>query len=393
MAGNDWVDIAIVGAGIAGAALASALADSGLRIALLDRNEGPLDTARGDNIQPALLPVLRRWGVLDALIDAGAESRQGTRWFDCQQQPIVTVPASTRDDLPPGFLFLNHEHIGRILLDRAREGGARYLPGIARWTLGQDDRGWSLALLRDGKEEMLRCTLLVGADGAASRVRSQLNIPLERHNYRYPIAILFGKERNASTPRTLDVHLTQDRIVSLIPRTGGLSKVAFPIDPSELSQWRDQPGTVLAEQLRQWCPTLEFESLEFGAIYPPVSQHAPPYDGPGLAVLIGDACHAMHPARSMGMNTCFRVTDQLAKLFQNIKTGFSAADIAPMIEGFNLQSQRELTPLLAENHTAGLQMDTLSGNGFKELTQQLRAASQDNAILEAMARKASGWST
>ena len=29
-------------------------------------------------------------------------------------------------------------------------------------------------------------------------------------------------------------------------------------------------------------------------------------------MLIGDARHAMHPARSMGMNTCFRVADQLA---------------------------------------------------------------------------------
>lgn len=392
MAGNHEVDIGIVGAGIAGAALASALADRGLRIALVDRNDGPLDTARGDNIQPALLPVLRQWGVLDALIEAGAEWRQGTRWFDCQQQPIVTVPASTQDDLPPGFLFLNHEHIGRVLLNRAREGGARYLPGVAHWTLGQAGRGWSLAMRRDGNEEMLRCTLLVGADGAASRVRSQLNIPLERHNYRYPIAILFGKECNPNSPRTLDVHLTQDRIVSLIPRTGGLSKVAFPIDPSELSQWRDQPGPVLAEQLQRWCPTLEFESLEFGAIYPPVSQHAPPYDGRGLAVLIGDACHAMHPARSMGMNTCFRVADQLATLFQGVKTGFSAADITPVIKRFNRQSQQDLKPMLAENHGAGLQMDTLSGAGFKVLTEQLRAASQDDAILRAMARKASGWS-
>ena len=66
-------DIAIIGSGIAGGALAVALKDSGLSMLLLDRRSGPLDTARGDHIQPAMQPVLSRWDVLDRLLQAGAE--------------------------------------------------------------------------------------------------------------------------------------------------------------------------------------------------------------------------------------------------------------------------------------------------------------------------------
>ena len=77
-------DIAIIGSGIAGGALAVALKDSGLSVLLLDRRSGPLDTARGDHIQPAMQPVLARWGVLDRLLKAGAERRAGTRWFDAE---------------------------------------------------------------------------------------------------------------------------------------------------------------------------------------------------------------------------------------------------------------------------------------------------------------------
>ena len=77
----EKVDIAIVGAGIAGTALATALAGTGQSVALIDKRENPLDTARGDHIQPAMLDVLDRWGVLDALILAGAERRYGTSWF------------------------------------------------------------------------------------------------------------------------------------------------------------------------------------------------------------------------------------------------------------------------------------------------------------------------
>ena len=50
-------DIGIIGSGIAGGALAAALRDSGLRVLLLDRRDAPLDTSRGDHIQPAVQPL------------------------------------------------------------------------------------------------------------------------------------------------------------------------------------------------------------------------------------------------------------------------------------------------------------------------------------------------
>ena len=116
---TQQVDIGIIGSGIAGASLAAALAHTGLRVALLDRRKGPLDTARGDHIQPNLQPVLARWGVLDRLKAAGAEQRVGTRWFDAAGEHIVTVPVPEHERCAPSFLFLNHEQIGDILLARA----------------------------------------------------------------------------------------------------------------------------------------------------------------------------------------------------------------------------------------------------------------------------------
>ena len=380
-----------MGAGIAGAALAAALTGQGLSVALLERRTGPLDTARGDHIQPALLPVLKRWGVLDSMLADGAEWRQGTRWFNHEGQHVVTVPAIQTDDLPNGFLFLNHERIGNVLLQRAVEGGSHYFPELERWHLERRDNCWRLLMEQSGSRQFLDCTLLVGADGTASRVRTELGLGLERHSYKHPIAILYGRQRHGSGPRTLDVHLTRDRILSLIPRTGGLTKIGFPVDHSELPLWRDQPAATLARQLEAWCPGLEFEQLEFGSIYPPLSQRASAYNGPGQALLIGDASHAMHPARSMGMNTCFRIADQLAGQLAGFDSGFSDRDIAPLIADFETETQRTLTPLLAENHAAGLQMDTLSGNGFPALVDQLRAAAGNEQVSQAMATKASGW--
>ena len=383
-------DIAIIGSGIAGGALALALKDSGLSVLLLDRRSGPLDTARGDHIQPAMQPVLSRWGVLDRLMEAGAERRAGTQWFDFEGAHIVTVPVPEHDDCGGAFLFLNHEKIGEILLKSAEEAGAVSISGLSDWALKRSIGLWDIEWLAGDQSDVATCTVLVGADGTASTVRSHLKIGLDRHRYQYPIAVLYGRQHGVSDERTLDVYLAKERMVSLIPRTGGRTKVGFPVSPEDIGFWKTGSEDALRRRLAEWCPEVSFETLAFGAIYPPVSQQSKPYLGEGAVVLIGDARHAMHPARSMGMNTCFRVADQLADSLRCLSSGFSEAEVLPLLSEFDARFEQELTPRLAENHAAGLQMDTIAGGGFVDLKKQLKLAAGDERILGAMALKAAG---
>ena len=383
-------DIAIIGSGIAGGALAVALKDSGLSVLLLDRRSGPLDTARGDHIQPAMQPVLARWGVLDRLLKAGAERRAGTRWFDAEGTHIVTVPVPQHDDCGGAFLFLNHEKIGDILLNTAEEAGAVNITGLSEWSLTRAAGNWRIEWQAAHQLGSATCTVLVAADGTASAVRSRLKIGLDRHRYQYPIAVLYGRQQGVSDERTLDVYLAKERMVSLIPRTGGATKVGFPVSVEEIGFWKTGSEEALQCRLAEWCPGMKFESLAFGAIYPPVSQQSEPHQGDGAVVLIGDARHAMHPARSMGMNTCFRVADQLADVLTCLNSGFSEAQVLPLLAEFEARFEQELTPRLAENHAAGLQMDTITGGGFVDLKEQLKLAAGDERILGAMALKAAG---
>lgn len=384
------VDIGIIGSGIAGASLAAALADSGLSVALLDRRREPLDTARGDHIQPAVQPLLARWGVLEAMLAAGAEYRAGTRWFDAEGSHLLTVPVPQIEGATSAFLFLNHEKIGQILLDRACESGATNIAGVSQWTVARADQGWRIHWHADGPSGTLGCTLLVGADGTASSLRHHFDIPLERHRYQYPIAVLYGRQRALPDARTLDVYLGQDRMISMIPRVGGETKVGFPVASDEIAFWRNESEERIHERLFDWCPAVEFETLTFGAIYPPVSQQSAGYGGEGAVTLIGDARHAMHPARSMGMNTCFRVADQLANLLDELPPGFTEEAVKPVLQQFDVEFEAELTPRLVENHAAGLQMDTITGGGFPELVEQLRRAAGNPGMLQAMALKAAG---
>ena len=92
------------------------------------------------------------------------------------------------------------------------------------------------------------------------------------------------------------------------------------------------------------------------------------------------------------MNTCFRVADQLADSLRCLSSGFSEAEALPLLSEFDARFEQELNPRLAENHAAGLQMDTITGGGFIALQEQLNLAAGDERILNAMALKAAGLS-
>ena len=130
---------------------------------------------------------------------------------------------------------------------------------------------------------------------------------------------------------------------------------------------------------------MSFDSLGFGAIYPPVSQQSETYQGEGVLVLIGDARHAMYPARRMGMNTCFRVADQLADSLRCLSSGFSETQVLSLLSEFETHCEQELTPRLSENHAAGLQMDTTTGGGFAAIKEQLQLVAGDDHVLGGMA--------
>ena len=125
--------------------------------------------------------------------------------------------------------------------------------------------------------------------------------------------------------------------MSLIPRVGGEMKVGFPISAEELGFWKREKEEVLQRQLAPGAlALLSFTALWRG--YPPVAQQAS-RTGEGAVVLLGDARHAMHPARSMGMNTCFRVADQLAIA----PAAFNPVLQAQVLPTTNLEFDRDLT--------------------------------------------------
>jgi 2-polyprenyl-6-methoxyphenol hydroxylase-like FAD-dependent oxidoreductase len=90
-------DVAIVGGGIAGPAMACALAPTGWRVLLVERSGEPPDTARGDHLQPKTCEWLAEWGVLDDMWTLGAEKRLGACYLLPDGEVVLHVPTEHLD--------------------------------------------------------------------------------------------------------------------------------------------------------------------------------------------------------------------------------------------------------------------------------------------------------
>lgn len=172
---TDRYDVAIVGAGPAGATCAWYLARQGIRVLLLEKRAFPRDKLCGDAICSRALMHLERMGVLRQILDndeghpadaGGMISPRGIGYVGRSAEILdgAAVVAIKR-------IFLDvriaraAEAAGAILVERYPVADAHFDPALGEWTI-----------LRDGGGSSYRARALVVADGALSRFGRRLGL-------------------------------------------------------------------------------------------------------------------------------------------------------------------------------------------------------------------------
>jgi len=306
-------DLIIVGAGMVGATLAALLADTGLRIALLDRNEPkPFDiagAAQNDHYDLRLSAVnlaseqlFRRLGIWSTIVDTRATAFRKMRVWDAAGRGQTEFASADLGEPWLGHIvengLINHSLLTRALQSDNVTG----LWGVSPENI---DINTDCANIVLDTGERLRAQLVVGADGGRSRVRTLTGIEATTHNYqqRTLVGLVHAEQSHGFTAWQ---RFLGSGPIALLPLRNNLCSLAWHLDHNRADALQalndvdfglaigEHTGHVLGE-IKVTGPRGGFDLHRL---------HAHRYVGDRIA-LIGDAAHVIHPLAGLGVNLGF----------------------------------------------------------------------------------------
>jgi flavin-dependent dehydrogenase len=163
-------DVVVVGARVAGSANAMLLARLGHDVVVVDQACFPSDTLSTHSIARSGVVQLRRWGLLDAVLDSGAPAIRQVTFNAGGESTTRTIKDKAGVDL---VLAPRRYVLDTLLATAAQHAGAEVRPGVTVTGVRRDGHGRVAGVHghdRAGAPVELGARWVIGADGLRSRV-------------------------------------------------------------------------------------------------------------------------------------------------------------------------------------------------------------------------------
>ena len=353
------VDVAIVGGGMVGLAVACGLQGSGLRVAVLEQNppqplpESAPPALRVSAINAASEKLLTRLGVWSSIVANRASCYHGMEVWDKDSFGRIAF-----DDRSMGYSHLGHiienDVIHQALWQKAQQCQDVTLmapAGVQQVAWGENE---AFLTLKDGG--MLTARLVIGADGANSWLREKADIALTSWDYRHHalVATIRTDEPHEAVARQV---FHGDGILAFLPLSDPhLCSIVWSLPPLEAARMQEATEETFNQALdmafdnRLGLCHVESERL----VFPLTGRYARQFAAHRLA-LVGDAAHTIHPLAGQGVNLGFM---DAAELVNELKRLHGAGkDIGQHLYLRRYERSRK--------HSAGVMLASMQG--FREL--------------------------
>ncbi len=307
-------DVVVVGGGIAGGALATALAADGASVAVLEATNAYADRVRGESMLPWGVREARELGVEAPLLAAGAHIAPAWVHYDGDVPTEISeanpIPVGLLVPDVPGSLNLRHPDACATLIAAAGAAGAEVIRGVEDVTI-TPGRAPAVRFTAAGGTRELTARLVVGADGRNSTVRRQAGIPLHRQDAVHMIAglLLDGLDE---VPDDHDFLAAEGELfMAAFHQGGGRLRLYLCPGLAERHRFSGPGGT------EEFLRSSAFECLPFGehlargrpagplATYPGDDTWTEEPFGEGV-VLVGDAAGHNNPIIGQGLSISLR---------------------------------------------------------------------------------------
>lgn len=163
-------DVAVVGAGPAGAAAALFAARRGLRVIIVDKQAFPRDKPCGEGLMPSGRPVLRELGLEAAVVSGGAPPLNGIQ-FGRVEEPPVAVPFPAHDGEQDGLGIRRLSFDAQLVDALSHHSHIQFSPETEVRDVRRDGDGMTTLITAAGE---VRTRFVAVADGLRSSLRHRL---------------------------------------------------------------------------------------------------------------------------------------------------------------------------------------------------------------------------
>lgn len=316
----NGAEITVLGAGVAGLAVARALALKGAEVTVLEQAEAIREVGAGLQITPNGAAVLRGLGLRGALEAASIRSTAVELRDGLEGDLVLRMDlARLRPDM--GWYLTHRADLIALLAKGARDAGVqiRLLHQVT-----QIDLSGPRPRLVTAQGAQMTPSVLIGADGLHSRLRGALNgmvAPFFTRQVAWRTVI----PAEPGAPAVAEVHMGPGRhLVSYTLRGGSLRNI---VAVEERNRWveegwntRDDPLSLrlafegFNPRVRGWLDQAEDVWL-WGLFRHPVARMWGRVLPEGAVAILGDAAHPTLPFLAQGANMALEDAFILADLF------------------------------------------------------------------------------
>ncbi|MBE3669278.1 FAD-dependent 2-octaprenylphenol hydroxylase [Vibrio navarrensis] len=299
------VDIAIIGGGMVGLALAAAFKESELRVAVIEGRVPETQLSELPDVRVSALSrsseiMLRKLGAWQGIIERRAAAYQSMEVWEQDSFAHINFDAASMAQDNLGHIVENRV-IQLALLEQVEkmDNVTLLMPAQCHSMAVGESEVW----LSLDNGQALTAKLVVGADGANSWVRQQQDIPLTHWDY--------GHTAIVANVRTMEAHesvarqiFTPDGPLAFLPMSqGDMSSIVWSCELD-----RAQALMALSDEQFNKALTSEFD-VRLGLCevvgerfaVPLKMRYARDFVRERVA-LVGDAAHTIHPLAGQGVN-------------------------------------------------------------------------------------------